>query len=159
MASDDEIREVFDFWVQVCAKIPARTHYSDQRRELLRRALARYPALVVRMAVAAGAVNPYHWDHGHTKIETLLDPFERVLKNADRVTPKTVQAAIDRHAAEWSALRQDLDAYRITQGNGIDVAQRAKIARLRGKIERADVQLEALHDLLRDLANHPACAI
>lgn len=150
---DPKVHALFDFWVRVCAKIPSRVHMTSRRLQLLSRSLATHGALMTRAALAAGAVNPYHWQHGHTKLETLLDPAWRIAKNACYAADNAQRRA-RWFAAEWSELKRDLDAYRITQGGiGIDVKQRQRVARLRRKIDLAHKQIDALNDLIQALSN------
>lgn len=150
---DPQVSDLFDFWVRVCAKIPSRVHRTPKRLHLLRDSLVAHGELKTRAALAAGAVNPYFWERGHTYIETLLDSDFRIAKNAECAV-RRIESRAKWFAAEWSELRRDLDAYRITQGGtGIDVKQRQRVARLKRKIDLADTQLVALHDLIAALSN------
>jgi len=141
----DVIKEMFSFWAAANAKDLQRVRFSPDRKIILDAALKRYDQLTVELALAWGAVSPFHWENGHNDLHTLLLPPARLERNAVACREKIHERVIW-FSEKFGDLREEVQARNIEQGErgNSDIAQ---LASLKRKLTLASMQGEALETL------------
>lgn len=97
----DEVKQVFDAWVEATGKRKGATKLTDDRRRLIRKALKSYPVEDLVDAVRGWRHSPHH--RGENDRHTVYNDIELLLRNAKQIeTFRDLERGASTATDSWS---------------------------------------------------------